>query len=707
MASGTLTEDSLTIKSSDGASMTIVDCYLEGDTKAEIRKVTDAVEYKVGDVSVPLTIYEFNAEGITDDTYMTLEFPLSKSDDEEVGAGFYDPASGTMWPVPFEYDEQKGVIRIKATHLSDFCGFKVKDAKTSSAMYPYLSYVDLYTAMNGMGHYSLETDIKMLEKSVKGGSSWSVADEIVNDMSGLTFHGGNVVSGLGVVGDIENGMKLADGSGTTIIKNSYGTVGEIMNSMWGKNGSWGVARRYGGPVTVTDIEDKLKSTYPSGKIERIGKGINKISTALSCYKIIQHALDGDNTAAAWETAQLSFDKLLSFVAGKMAYPALNVYLIGVSLFTYALNEFYTEAMNGRKEVYVKAYYDYYNSRETDGGYRSAATWRKKIVQIMKNGGGIKGVEAEIDDYVNEFWVKADDFGLAYIDSILTEDQKSAWGASGQAGLNPKIREEISDNYKAEIMPSLINILEVVNEKNMDEIEESYKAQYDALCREFNQVMTIKLIDGGKEADKDSDYAGCIVRFKDIKGKVSDPQNWQATLDKKGQGEIKVTFLAHMMVNAGNILEVVRMDGDKETIVLEQSFEIKLPTSKVILDFPEITGPDWVNGIWSEPGGNTLIESSTGYSIPAMKFEVLDNQRIAVDIIIPISGEPGNVGEALGDSNILTYDYDPVAEKIFIHYDSEDWKIHREGEDAIYFEESGSSNPLWHRMNGITIRSKGG
>ena len=88
--------------------------------------------------------------------------------------------------------------------------------------------------------------------------------------------------------------------------------------------------------------------------------------------------------------------------------------------------------------------------------------------------------------------------------------------------------------------------------------------------------------------------------------------------------------------------------------------------------------------------------------------MLDNKRIAVDIIMPISGQPGDVGEPLGDSTIVTYEYDPTTEKIVIHYDgSTTEKIRREGEDAIYYEDSKMSKPLWHRMNGLDIRSNGG
>ncbi|MBR2531316.1 MAG: zinc ribbon domain-containing protein [Lachnospiraceae bacterium] len=594
VASGMLTEDNLSIRSNDGASMTINECYLDGDTAAEIRRVPGTVDYRAGDITVPLTLYEFNAEGITDDTYMTLEIPMAKPADGTVGAGCYDPATGTIWPVPFDYDEARGVIQIHATHLSTYCGFPVDNAGTRNAMLGYLSYYDLWQMTQNSENYNLQKHAGLLETSAFAGNSWSVADEIVNDLGIINVPAGAIVGGLDVVGSLESALKASDGAGGTIIKNSYGTIGEIMNTMWGRSGSWGVSKRYGGPVTVVEIEDKLKSTYPSSKIENIGKGLNILNTGLSAYKILQHAKNGDTKAAAWESVQLGFDRVMAFVGEKMAFPAMSVYLVGVSLFAYALNEFYTEALNGRKEVYMKAYTKYYNSRGTDGGYRSATVWRKEFTRIMKAGGGIQGVEAEIDDYVNEFWRRADEHGMEYLVSVMTEEEKAAWGVAGQGGLNPDIKKEITTNYKASLMPNLMNILRVMNDKNMDELMETYMAQYEELCRSMNQYMTIKLIDGTKEADKPSMYAGLTVRFKGLKGKVADPKKWEVVLDKNGQGEIRCTFLAHLMVNAGDVLEVVKIEGDKEQVIHEQKFKIKLPLSRVILEMPEM-------GVWELQG----------------------------------------------------------------------------------------------------------
>lgn len=616
VASGVLTEDNLTLKSSDGASMTVDPCFLEEDTQAEIRKVPGTIDYKVGDATVPLTMYEFYAEGISDDTYMTLEIPFEKPAEGEVGAGYYDSSTGTIWPVASTYDEESGKIRISATHLSGYCGFPIDNEGTNRAMLGYMCYVDGYDRLYGGGNTDALKNLQILEKAVDAGSSWAVADEIVSDLGEMATPADAVISGLGVVGDIESRLSAAHGAGSTIVKNSYGTVGEIMSTMWGKNGNWGTAKRYGGSVTVVEIEDKLKSTYPASKIEKIGKGMNIMNTSIAVYRIFELTRKGDKKGAAWESAKLYMDRVLQVVAQKMAYPALNVYLVGVALFAYGLDKIYSETLEGRKMVYMKAYTKYYNTKGADGGYRSAATWRKKFVEIMKSGGGIQEIEDELDRYVNEFWVRADNFDTAYLANVMTEEEKAAWGVAGQAGLNEEIKKEISDSYKAELRPLIENILYVMNERNQRELLETYMSQYESLCRELNQVITFNIIDGGKEEGKDSEYAGCVVRFKDLKGKVKSTKGWETTLNKNGQGVIKVTFLAHMMANAGTTLEVVEIKDDEETVVLEQSFKLELPVNRIILDFPEKTGAEWINGYWisAEGKGGVLYYEIKGNNL---------------------------------------------------------------------------------------------
>ena len=48
----------------------------------------------------------------------------------------------------------------------------------------------------------------------------------------------------------------------------------------------------------------------------------------------------------------------------------------------------------------------------------------------------------------------------------------------------------------------------------------------------------------------------------------------------------LSLLSHLMANAGNVLQVVRIQGDRETVIHEQKFEIRMPQSQAILELPE-------------------------------------------------------------------------------------------------------------------------
>ncbi len=580
VVSGTLTEDRPSI-SKDGVSLTVREGLLEEDSAVRIQKSAETVDYVADGVTVPMTMYDFSVDGIKSDTLVDLEIPFEKPEGGEVGAGYYDPETGTILPVHYDYDEYRGVITIHTTHLSTFCGFPVKDEKTRNCMLPYLSSGDLISMFYAQDDRSLKQHTEILEKSATAGDSIEIAAEMADSLGTGSLILGTVQSAADVVGGIEGALKATDGAGTTIMLNSQSTIGEMMNTWRGMGGG------YGGQVNnnakLVSIDDKLKSTYPGELVSNIGKGLNALNTLCSCVKIFNHAMKGDSTAAAWESSQLAFDRVMA-VIGEHGTPALGVYMTGVSLFAYALNEFYTEAREGRKQVYMKAYNKYYE--KGGNGYRSSPQWMKVIKEILRNGGGADEVKAEIDRYCREFWVIADDFGIDYLENVMTDDEKIAWGAAGQAGLNDSVKKEISDTKKAELIPVIENVMRILTMKNEEEALERYMKQYETIRRQMNQIITLEIIDGSKEEEKNSSYEGCIVRFKELKEKVTDAQDWEAALKADGKCYIQFRLLAHMMVNAGTTLEVVRKNGDEEEIVLEQEFKLDVPRTKIVLDLPK-------------------------------------------------------------------------------------------------------------------------
>ena len=231
---------------------------------------------------------------------------------------------------------------------------------------------------------------------------------------------------------------------------------------------------------------------------------------------------------------------------------------------------------------MRAYNNYYNSKDTDGGYRSSPQWMKVLREIAVNGGGPDAVEAEINRYCNEFWVKADQLGMEYLTNVMTKEEKIAWGAAAQGGLNDEIRKEITATWKKDVIRIVDQVIFVMNRQNEEKAVADFIDRYERTRREMNKILTIRIIDYYKEDGVDSEYAGCIVRFKGMKEKVTDPKKWQTVLNSSGRGTIQFRFLAHLMVNGGNVLEVVRMDGDQEEVLLEQKFKFLVPNTEVWL-----------------------------------------------------------------------------------------------------------------------------
>ena len=343
---------------------------------------------------------------------------------------------------------------------------------------------------------------------------------------------------------------------------------------------------------------------------------------------------------------------------------------------------------------------------------------------MKDGGGIEGVEEEIDRYVNEFWVKADEFGPEYLTNVMTEDEKIAWGAAGQAGLNDDIKREISENFKVELQPRLMNILRVMTDKNQKELQEIYMAQYESLCRFMNQVMVFRIEDGTKEKDKNSMYAGCTVRFKDLKGKVADPKKWEVVLDKNGKGEFRCTFLAHLMVNAGDVLEVVRIEGKEETVIHEQKIKIALPMTNVSLEMPEagvweLQGVRYVSHFqWIGKNGGNISErwtevnvndNATGYSFKITEGSETKNGKAALPGAVVTSDQFAKVfsDQVIRDNAMTAYLIDGVPEGYdFGKTDIKDLDSYKT-EPHFLFQEVDSGKKTLFRQAAAIADAKGG
>lgn len=549
----------------EGISLAIEPGMLDEDHTGYISKSEGPVNCDFAGVEVPLTIVDCKIDGITSDSMIYINMPLKLNENEIAGAGYIDE-NGQMHPIPHNYDWETGILTIYTTHLSKYCGFPVNNERMSNAM---LAYVFADDMISGEENTDLNLMIEYMEAARMAESDLSMAMDIANGLSDGGFVAGNLVSAAGLYeGAVST---VAEGAGDFIFtKGNIGTVGEIMNTNWGKAGTLMPGEvKYGPALKASSINDKFASKYPSAFLEKAGKTLNRLNFGVAAIKL------GDTIAnsgwrsdkAAGEASRTAIDTVLALLAESTEFGSygLNVYLMGVSFLEYALDAFYTEAIEGREKVYFSAYQKYYQNKGTDGGYRSAADWLRIFKDIINNGGGQKEMEAEIDSYVNEFWEKADQMGPEYLDSLMTDEDKAAFGAAAQGGLNDALRKKISDDYKSTLNETMPNILRVLSMQRRTELLESYQQEYDNFIMQMNQTVTIRVCTdySGMGFSK---YKDCVVRFKDINGKVDDPQKWQTTLNSEGSGAIRFTFLGHLMANAGTTLEVVKTNGDFEEVI---------------------------------------------------------------------------------------------------------------------------------------------
>lgn len=581
VAEGTITRENRSL-SDKGVSVTIENGFM-GDAETrnvEVNKITETVNYSFdGTEEVPLTVYDVKVEGISTESMLTIELPMDKSAAPMYGAGYIDEESGELIPVINKYDPETGILTIRTTHLTKFCGIPIENENTRKATIHFTSDLEEETEMSDAEREKLLAILnKNTEQEPSVASGWQLFEEVcsIKDKAGMI----NDVLALGSIGEIVN--TGADGASSIIyMGGNYGTTGEIMNTNWGKAGAWSAeVQGFKTPTKIVNYDDQLKSVYPSGVIDKIGTALQVTGWTMALVKIgrsiNEEGLRTDKTAAVAYQALISeavgiFDRMNLINAPT----ALSVYMIGVSCFGLALDYVYTTALEGRKEVYLKAYNKYYNRPEN---HRTDDDWIKVLKPFMKpGGGGEEAVMNEIDRYCKEFWEHADKLDIEYLESIMTEDDKIAWGAAGAAGLTQELKDAISSDYKKQLLSKRMpDIFKEITEEAEWQLRESQLRYMNQLHYTLNQIVTLDIESDSNTFGSDGicEYAGCIVRFKDIKNKVADPKDWETVLDSQGKGQIKFTFFAHMFSNVGTEIEIVRIEDGREEVLITDNSEFE-------------------------------------------------------------------------------------------------------------------------------------
>lgn len=304
---------------------------------------------------------------------------------------------------------------------------------------------------------------------------------------------------------------------------------------------------------------------------------------------------------------MALNQMTTYAGKFLGGPIWAASMFSVATINYSLNKFAESAWQGRTDKYRAAYHLYYGQGEP--GHRSQADWVSAIWPIVHNKQLTKErLDAAIDNLVrrhcDKFWTIGADEQAHYIAST------GLWW-TGWGGLNPKMEQTISDEYRAELYRTdIAQAMETIcDSMRYEAFEESYRAM-ERYQKMMNKVITISFKDGALKNDS-SKYAGCTVRFANLPSNIEDPQLWETTLNKEGKGYIQFRILSQVynkveprmvVVNSrGAILKRLDLELDYKTVVdLSQDymlgFDPKFPDD---MKLNVVMTPDslyWENGV---------------------------------------------------------------------------------------------------------------
>lgn len=310
--------------------------------------------------------------------------------------------------------------------------------------------------------------------------------------------------------------------------------------------------------------------YSSELLNDFDDHIAFVGATVAAYQVYSAALDGKMETVAGGTMSLALNQMTTYAGKFLGGPIWAASMFSVAVINYSLTQFGETAWKGRTDKYRAAYHTYYTQGEP--GYRSQADWVSTLWPVVHNKQLTKErLDAAIDNLVrrhcDKFWTIGGDEQAHYIANT------GLWW-TGWGGLNEKMEQTISDEYRAELYRTDIKqaIETICDSMRWEAYDEGCRAM-ERYRKLMNKVITISFTDGGLQNDS-SIYAGCTVRFADLPATIEDPKLWETKLDKQGKGHIQFRIFAQVYNHVEPRLVVV---DDKGDIVKRLSLELNYKT----------------------------------------------------------------------------------------------------------------------------------
>jgi hypothetical protein len=615
--SGKLTEENLTV-SQDGVFFTVEEGSVLKDTEVAITLKKDLPPILIpgneeGEgEEIIPTVYDFSVTGDTPMGVMELGIPCD-APAEEVFAAYYNPETKAWEPVEFYYDAAKKSTVITATHLSAYGVFTIKNEHKRNAMLSFSNAL-------AWDEMDFAKAVAMLETARQDPDTFyedcfSLLSQSISITNGISFNLVDVMSG---------------------VTNSY--------------------------------------------VPTFGEGIKKsaayLGYTISGLEIINAYLNDDKPTMVWKTVEAMTGYVLDEVSAFAGTTSMAAGMFSLGVVNYALNEFISTALQGRTDMYAKAYNLYYKEKG-----RKTADWVHLIRGMVEKGTDPeetgKAIAAEIKRYAYEFWEDQTTVGIYGQDA-----NPGAWSSGSLGGLNDNIKQEISEYHRADIERIVSNILNRIQIENKNKMMEDIRKELLNFQKKMNSVVTITVKDS-KAQKEPSHFAGAILRFTELPSSIQDPEKWQAVISDQGTAKIQFRVLAHLLADSPRRMELVRKEGDKETVLIRFRAKFSVPESKLDLAdlYPKTDFPKNIGGSYTVSMYNTTTDKTIDDLTLTVKVTKEVSDGCYADFYLENNGSvylkgnyfyryaTGKVNYALGDMSFSPVGSDGVAFK-FDAYDNQ-------------------------------------
>lgn len=459
-----------------------------------------------------------------------IEFPVEMNEGEHLMAAYYDEETGEWTPVLCTYDQETKTARILTDHFSLFeIFFRIEKADSRKQ---FLQSEDIYL-----------TDY----------IAYQTFDEAIKKILEI--------------------MTSDDPDAEAIRK-------------WKEDYSfWQTVGLDGGYNLLSGIG------FSQANVDKAVSIVGWLGTALTFLDVVAADIKGDNLGVAVNSL-----KTINSIAGAYASAAVGTTALslcsGITAFIgIALEKLGTKVQEAKLD-YARAMYRYYyspeganecgsQSRFGTNYYRTTTDWFNVLYPAIEKGMSSTNFQAYVEQmvrrYCDQFWEEYNDV------QFICESEAKSLGFSSSQYIDESLQQQVCDEYFAELINGPItSVMQNIKNKLAVKQKEEYDKRVKDYVRMMNTGIGFRFSDSSCSEGEISKFEGCKVRFATPPTDVTDPNDWECTIDENGKGQMGCFSIFALTSN--NIKpQLVLLDkyGDEMNAY---DYVIDSDKSRVIFDF---------------------------------------------------------------------------------------------------------------------------